>query len=183
MAWKMDKAHSSIEFVVRHMMISKVRGQFTDFDGTFELNEDHPEQSKVEVTINASSITTRNEQRDTHLKSGDFLDVEKYPHITFKSNQVEVTGKQTALLKGDLTVRGKSRPVVVQVEYIGHARSPYGTESYGFTGDTTFNRKDWNLTWNVALETGGVLVGDEVNVHIELEVMKVSEEEKQAAAD
>lgn len=181
MSWQIDSAHSAIQFSVRHMMIAKVRGQFENFEGTIALDEQTPANSKVDVRIEAASINTRSEQRDGHLRSPDFLDAENHPYLTFKSTQVEVLDDTHARLHGDLTIRGISRPVVMDVEYTGQARSPWGTVSYGFSGLTTINRKDWDLTWNQSLETGGVLVGDEITIDIELELVKVEEESKIAA--
>jgi polyisoprenoid-binding protein YceI len=175
MSWQLDKAHSSISFSVRHMMISTVRGRFEEFDGTFELNETDPTQSRVEVAIQTTSINTKEAQRDAHLKSPDFFDVEKYPVITFKSKRIEKLDKQHARLVGNLTIKGITKEVVLDVEYAGQAKSPWGTVNAGFTAQTKINRKDWDLTWNVALETGGVLVSDEVTISIELELIKQAE--------
>lgn len=181
MSWQIDSAHSAIQFSVRHMMISKVRGQFENFEGTIDLDEQNPANTKVDVRIEAASINTRNAQRDGHLRSPDFLDAENHLYLTFKSTRVEVLDDAHARLHGDLTIRGVSRPVALDVEYTGQARSPWGTVSYGFNGSTTINRKDWDLTWNQTLETGGVLVGDEITIDIELELVKVEEESKVAA--
>ncbi len=181
MAYQIDSAHSQIQFTVRHMMISKVRGWFEKFDGTVALDEQEPSNSTVDVRIDANSINTRDPQRDGHLRSPDFLDAEKYPYLYFKSTKVVVEDKMHAKLYGNLTIKDISRPVVLDVEYSGQAKSPWGTTSYGFSGTTTINRKDWGLEWNKALETGGWLVGDEITVDIELELVKVPEEVKQAA--
>lgn len=175
MSWQLDKAHSSINFSVRHMMISTVRGRFEEFDGTFDLNEVNPTQSKIEVVIQTTSINTKEAQRDAHLKSADFFDVEKYPIITFKSKRIERLDKQHARLVGNLTIKDVTKEVVLDVEYAGQAKSPWGTINAGFTAQTKINRKDWDLTWNVALETGGVLVSDEVTISIELEIIKQAE--------
>ena len=172
MAWQIDPAHSSIQFTVRHMMISNVRGRFEKFTGTVDFNEEHPEQSSVEVQIEAASINTKEAQRDGHLRSPDFLDAEQYPYLTFKSTRVTKTGENTGRIVGDLTIRDVTREVVLDVEYAGQAQSPWGTTSAGFSATTTINRKDWNLTWNQALETGGVLVGDQIKIAIELEIIK-----------
>lgn len=181
MSYQIDHAHSQIQFTVRHMMISKVRGWFEKFDGTFNLNEQDPAQTTIEVKIDAASINTRDAQRDGHLRSPDFLNAEQYPYLTFKSTRVEVTDSSHAKLYGDLTIRDITKPVVVDVEFQGSAKSPWGTNSYGFNGHTVINRKDWNLTWNVALETGGVLVGDEITIDIELELVQVPEAQTEAA--
>lgn len=177
MSWQLDKAHSSINFSVRHMMISTARGRFEEFDGTFEVNEADPRQSKIEVQIQATSVNTKEAQRDGHLKSPDFFDVEKYPVIIFKSKRVEKASGQNVRLVGDLTIKDITKEVALDVEYAGQAKSPWGTINAGFTAQTKINRKDWGLTWNVALETGGMLVGEEVTISIELELVKQPEAE------
>lgn len=181
MAYKIDSAHSQIQFTVRHMMISKVRGWFDKFDGDIQLDEQRPANTTVDVRIEAASINTRDPQRDAHLSSPDFFNVEQYPYLTFKSKRVEVLDDNHARLIGDLTIQDVTREVALDVEYTGSALSPWGTTNYGFNGRTVINRKDWNLTWNKALETGGVLVGDEITIDIELELVKVPEEQKAAA--
>lgn len=184
MSWKIDSAHSEITFSVRHMMISNVRGRFEKFSGEVNFNPDDLATSSVDVKIDASSINTREAQRDGHLMSPDFLNVETYPYLTFKSMQVEKVNENHGKIYGDLTIRGVTRPVVLDVEYSGVARSPYGTTSAGFSASTTINRKDWGLTWNVALETGGLLVGEDIKINIELEIVKqeVAEEVAEPAA-
>ena len=172
MAWQIDSAHSQVEFSVRHMMISNVRGRFETLTGTVEFDEADPARSTVDVQIEAASISTRDARRDGHLKSPDFLDAEKYPYLTFKSKRVEPTSENTGKIVGDLTVRDVTREVVLDVYYSGLAKSPWGTMSAGFSAETRISRKDWGLNWNQALETGGVLVGDEIKVTIELEIVK-----------
>jgi polyisoprenoid-binding protein YceI len=172
MSWQIDYGHSHIQFSVRHMMLAKVRGEFQKFDGTLELDEQNPENSKVAIQIDAGSINTRDDQRDGHLKSPDFLDAANFPQLLFTSKGVELTGENSAKLHGDLTIRGVTKPVTLTAEYLGKSKSPWGTENYGFEGHTKISRKDWGLTWNAALETGGVLVGDEINIDIELEAVK-----------
>lgn len=172
MLWQMDKAHSDVHFSIRHMMISTVRGRFEEFGGTFEVNEADPTQSKIEMVIQAASINTKEPQRDNHLRSADFLDVEKYPTITFNSTRIEKIDDTHGRVFGDLTIKDITKEVVLDVEYFGQAKSPYGVISAGFEATTKINRKDWDLTWNVALETGGMLVGDELKIEIELELMK-----------
>jgi polyisoprenoid-binding protein YceI len=172
MAWKIDSAHSRVAFSVRHMMISNAHGQFNKVNGTVEFDEAQPTRSTVDVQIEAASIDTRDEKRDGHLRSPDFFDVAKYPYLTFKSRRVEVVDDSHGKLHGDLSIKDVTRPVVLNVEYSGQAKAPYGITSAGFTATTKINRKDWGLNWNVALETGGVLVGDTVNISIELEIMK-----------
>jgi polyisoprenoid-binding protein YceI len=175
MAYQIDNAHSQIQFTVRHMMISKVRGTFEKFTGNINLDEKNPANTTVEVQIEAESVNTREPKRDAHLRSGDFFDAEHYPYLTFKSKRVEQTSESTALLYGDLAIRGISREVKLEVEYTGAAKSPWGATSFGFNAHGVINRKDWNLNWNTALETGGVLVGDEVAIDIELELVQVPE--------
>lgn len=183
MTWTIDNAHSHIGFKVRHMMISTVRGEFEDFRGTIDFNEENPEETIVDVTIDAASINTRNEDRDNHLRSEDFLYVEKYPEIYFRSKRVELIDEEHARLVGDLTIRGESREVALAVEYQGMAKSPWGTMSAGFSATASFNRKDWGLQWNQALETGGVLVGDRIDVNVEVELIKQDVEEAEEEAE
>lgn len=182
MAWQIDTSHSEVTFSARHMMLSKVRGRFEQFEGTIDGNEEHPELSSVAVTIAAASINTRDTNRDNHLKSADFLNAEQYPSITFASRRIEMKGADRARLIGDLTIRDVTREVALDVEYHGQAKSPWGTTSAGFSATTTINRKDWNLTWNVALETGGVLVGEEITINIELEVVQQVAQPAEAVA-
>jgi polyisoprenoid-binding protein YceI len=163
------------------MMISKVRGNFESFSGTIELNEQNPAQTTVEVQVEAASINTRDDQRDGHLKSADFLDAENHPYLTFKSKRVEVTGDETARLVGDLTIRGVSKEVSLDVVFEGQAKSPWGMTSAGFSASTKIDRTDWGLTWNQALETGGILVGDTLSIDIELELVKQPEGEPELA--
>lgn len=176
MSWNIDNAHTLIEFSVRHMMISNVRGRFERFAGSVDFNEAHPEASSVEVRIEAASINTNEPQRDNHLRSADFFEAEKYPYLTFKSTKIEKLDDATGRIYGDLTIRNITHPVVLEAEYNGQALSPWGKRSAGFTANTKINRKDWNLIWNQALETGGVLVGDEIKIHIELEVVQQAPE-------
>lgn len=181
MGWNVDYAHSQIEATVRHMMISNVRGRFEKFQVNAQINEEHPEESQVDVQIDAASINTKMEQRDAHLRSADFLDVEKYPTITFKSKRNQVIDQYHGKMIGDLTIKGVTREVVLDVEYAGQSKSPWGTINAGFSAHTKVNRKDWNLNWNAALETGGWLVGDEVKIEIDVEFTKVPEPVKQEA--
>ena len=172
MTWQIDPAHSHIAFSARHMMIAKVRGRFEKFSGTVDFNESNPGASTVTVEIDAASINTREEQRDGHLRSPDFLDVDNYPNLSFQSKRVEQTSTDNGKLIGDLTIRGVTREVALDVAYAGQAKSPWGTTSAGFSGSTTINRKEWGLEWNQTLETGGVLVVDKVKIDIELELVK-----------
>ena len=181
MSWTIDSAHTRVAFSARHMMISNVHGQFENVTGTVEFDEQNPTATLVDVQIDAKSINTREPQRDAHLISPDFLDAENFPNLTFKSTRVEKVDETNARLFGDLTIRGVTHPVTLDVEYHGLAKSPWGTTSAGFSARTKINRKEWGLEWNVALETGGWLVGEAVNISIELEVVKQAEPEAQAA--
>ncbi len=164
--WNVDVAHSGVEFVARHMMITNVRGRFDDFAATIELAPNVTD-SKVTATIKTASISTNSADRDAHLRSGDFLDVEKHPELTFASTRLEPVSDSKAKLHGDLMVRGVTRPVVLDVELEDHiAKDPWGAERLSFTAATRISRKEWDLTWNVALEAGGVLVSDEVKVDL-----------------
>jgi polyisoprenoid-binding protein YceI len=162
------------------MMISKVRGEFMKYEIEVAFDETTPSNTTVDVKIIADSINTRDNQRDAHLRSPDFLNAESYPLITFKSKRVEQIDPNNGRLIGDLTIRDVVREVVLDVDYSGLAKSPWGTISAGFSGSTTINRKDWGLTWNQALETGGFLVGDQINIEIELELVKVPENAAQS---
>ncbi|MBK7215908.1 MAG: polyisoprenoid-binding protein [Candidatus Promineofilum sp.] len=173
MTWQVDNAHTHISFVARHMMITKVRGEFAKYDIVVNYDEEQPARSTVEATIYTDSINTRDERRDGHLRSPDFLDAANYPAMTFKSTRVEQLANGHGRLIGDLTIRDVTREVALDVEYYGLAQSPWGTTSAGFCGLTKIDRKDWGLTWNQALETGGWLVGDQINIEIEVELIKV----------
>ena len=175
MAWKVDSSHSHISFTARHMMIAKVRGEFKTYDINVDFDENEPSRTTVEVTIDAAGIDTREPQRDAHLRSPDFLNAVEYPQLTFRSRRVERLGPNTGRLIGDLTIRDVTREVALDVEYAGIAQSPWGTVSAGFSANTAISRKDWDLTWNQALETGGWLVGDMINIEIELELVQVPE--------
>ncbi len=185
MAWDFDPAHTTIGFSAKHMMVTTVRGKFTKFSGELDLNEQHPEQSSVNVTVEAASIDTGQEQRDGHLRSPDFLDVANHPTITFKSTRVEKKGEDRYHVFGDLTIRGVSREVPLDVTLEGHGKNPYGKHVAGFTITGAISRKDFGLNWNVALETGGWLVGDQVKLDIEVEVAETvpAAAEAQAAAN
>ncbi len=172
MSWVTDPAHTRIEFVARHMMLSKVRGEFQDFTVNFNLDEAHPEQTSVEARIKTGSINTREAQRDGHLRSPDFFKSDEFPEMVFKSTQVVRTGDTTAKLHGDLTIRDVTKPVVFDVTYLGTSKSPWGATNVGFEASAKINREEWGLVWNVALETGGWLVGKEVTITIEAEFTK-----------
>ena len=181
MTWQVDNAHTHISFVARHMMITKVRGEFAKYDIVVNYDEEQPARSTVEATIYTDSINTRDERRDGHLRSPDFLDAANYPAMTFKSTRVEQLANGHGRLIGDLTIRDVTREVALDVEFYGLAKSPWGTTSAGFCGLTKIDRKDWGLTWNQALETGGWLVGDQINIEIEVELVKVPDAVAEAA--
>ncbi|MBK9941134.1 MAG: YceI family protein [Kouleothrix sp.] len=182
MAWIIDVSHSGIQFSVKHLGISTARGTFTSFTGTIDADEQNPTAAKVDVQIETASINTRDEKRDAHLRSPDFFDVDTYPTLTFKSTRVEQLDASNGKLYGDLTIKDITKPVVLNFEFAGLAKSPWGTTSAGFSAETKINRKDWNLNWNVALEAGGWLVGEEVKIAIELELLKQVEQPEAAAA-
>jgi polyisoprenoid-binding protein YceI len=168
--YEIDPAHSTVEFVARHLMISKVRGSFDKFSGQIHIAED-PLQSSAEVTIDASSVNTRDPQRDGHLRSPDFLDVENHPTLEFRSTKLDPTGDEWRL-EGELTVRGVTRPVTLQVSHEGAAVDPWGNQRLGFTAHTEVDREQWGLTWNQTLETGGVLVSKKIAIDLNVEAVK-----------
>lgn len=171
--WQIDPAHTGVEFAVKHMMISTVKGRFTDVNGTIHLDDSDLAGSSVEVEIGAESIGTGQEQRDEHLRADDFLDVENHPAIKFRSRRVEVDGDDRFQVVGDLTIRGTTQEVILEATHEGRATDPWGNEKAGFTAETTIDRRDFGLTWNAALETGGVLVGNEVRIILELQAARV----------
>jgi polyisoprenoid-binding protein YceI len=170
--YTLDPAHTRIGFVARHAMVTKVRGAFNDFTGTARIDGENPERSTVELTIQAPSIDTRNADRDGHLRSNDFLDMERYPEITFRSTGVRATGDDSFDVTGDLTVKGVTRPVTVPFTYEGQATDPFGNSRIGLEGSTTINRQDFGITWNAALETGGFLVSDRITLEFEISAVK-----------
>lgn len=173
MSWQIDFSHSEINFKVRHMMITHVHGVFNRFDGSVNFDEADPAKTTVDIKIEMDSIDTRDEKRDAHLRSADFFDVEKYPTMTFKSTKVEMIDETSAKLTGDLTIRDVTRPVTLNVEFLGKQKAPWGVTNAGFSASSRLNRKDFGLNWNVALESGGWLVGDTVEIAIELELHEV----------
>ncbi len=175
MAWKLDMAHSAVEFSVRHMMISTVKGNFKEFSVDVDIDPDDLAKSSVRAVIKAASIDTREPQRNAHLVSADFLDAEKYPEIVFQSRRVESVGGDRYRVEGDLTIKDVTRPVSLDVTSLGIQTSPYGVKAAGFEATTKISRQEFGLTWNVALETGGVLVGDEIKISIDAEVNEVAE--------
>lgn len=168
--WVLDPSHTSAGFVARHAMVSKIRGRFREVSGALEVGET-PEESSAEVSIQAASIETNDEQRDGHLRSPDFLDVDKFPTISFKSTRVELSGERGLTVEGDLTIRDVTRPVVLQVEYEGLAVDPFGIPRVGFSASTEIEREDFGMAWNQALEAGGWLVGKRVRIEVEAEAV------------
>ena len=172
MKWQIDSAHSQILFSVKHMMLAKVRGSFDSFSGEIGFDPARPGDTVVKVDVDAASINTRNEQRDTHLRSEDFLAVDRHPQLSFQSTAIEVLDDERARLMGKLTIRDVTHDVELDVAHLGQGTSPWGTTVAGFSASTVLNRREWGLTWNKALETGGMLVGDEVKVQIAIEANK-----------
>jgi polyisoprenoid-binding protein YceI len=170
----LDPAHTRIGFLARHAMVTKVRGQFNEFEGSGVVDASDFTKSTVTVTIQAASIDTRNEQRDSHLRSNDFLAMEEYPQITFTSTGIQQTGPTSVELTGDLTIRGVTNTVTIPFEFEGAATDPYGNLRVGFEGSVVINRKDYGVIWNVALETGGVLVSDKVILEFEVSAIKTA---------
>jgi len=179
--WKPDYSHTHIMFSVKHMMISTVRGQFDKFSIDADIDEHDVAQSQVTVVIDAASINTKFDQRDAHLKGPDFFHTDVHPDIVFKSTKGVHLSDTHGKLMGDLTIKGVSKPVELDVTFVGRAKSPWGTENAGFSAKSKLNRKDWGLAWNVGLETGGVLVGDEITLDIEAEFVKTPAAQPAAA--
>lgn len=171
-AYTVDVAHSRIGFVARHAMVTKVRGSFNDFEGSGYFDAASPEKSHVEVTIKATSIDTRNSDRDAHLRGNDFLDMDNFPEIHFMSTNVEVVDPTTYRVTGGLTIKGITKPVSIDFEYTGAAVDPFQNQRVGFEGAVAINRKDWGINWNAALEAGGVLVSDKVVLEFEVSAVK-----------
>lgn len=174
LTWKIDETHSGIHFTVRHMVVAKVRGAFTRWDARLDLDETDLTRSRVELTIDASSIDTRNAQRDGHLRSADFFDVEKFPELKFTSKRIERAGDDQFTVVGDLTIHGVTREVALAAELGGFARDPWGNQRAAFSGKATIDRKEFGLTWNQLLETGGVLVSDKVEIGFDVEAIAQS---------
>lgn len=170
--WNFDPAHTTIEFRIRHAAISWVRGSFRAWNGTLEFDPEHPEQVSVDFSVDVSSVDTGVADRDDHLRSGDFFDVENFPAMTFVSSEVVTTGKQQYSLTGDLTLHGVTKRVSFDVTYNGTATDPWGAVRAGFEAKTTLDRRDFGLVWNQTMEAAGVLVGDTVEVTLELEAVK-----------
>jgi polyisoprenoid-binding protein YceI len=171
--WKLDPTHTIVEFSAKHLMITTVKGRITDIEGSIFTDEKNPENSSVQATLNAISIDTRTEQRDQHLRSADFLHVEKYPTIGFKSTRIEGDRKAFKLI-GDLTIRDVTREITLDVQFEGQTKDPWGGERVGFSAQGKLDRREFGLTWNQLLETGGLAVGNDIKINIEVEAVKVS---------
>jgi polyisoprenoid-binding protein YceI len=167
--YTLDPSHSRVGFVARHAMVTKVRGSFNEFDGTATIDGDNPSNSSVQVTIQVASIDTRNQQRDEHLRTNDFLDVEKYPRITFTSTSVAHDGDNDFEVTGDLTIRGVTKSVTLPLEFQGSATDPFGNARIGFEGSLVINRKDWGVNWNAAT---GVLVSEKVTLEFDVAAIR-----------
>jgi polyisoprenoid-binding protein YceI len=170
--YALDPSHSRIGFVARHAMVTKVRGSFNEIEGAGHYDAHDPSKSHLEVVIQAASIDTRNPDRDAHLRSNDFFDMENHPEIRFVSSSVEPLDEATVRVTGDLTIKGISKPLTIDFEYTGTAVDPYGNQRVGLDGSVTVNRKEWGVNWNAALETGGVLVGEKVTFEFEVSAVK-----------
>ena len=170
--WEIDSSHSGIHFSVRHMVVAKVRGQFARWTGTVLAEDGDLSRGTVDVVIDASSIDTGVADRDKHLKSADFFDVERFPELTFKGRGTRKLNETSLRLTGDLTIRGVTREVELAVEYAGRTKDPWGNERAGFTAKTAIDRKDFGLTWNQVLEAGGVMVSDKVTIEVEVEAVR-----------
>lgn len=178
MSWKIDPNHSRIEFTVKHMMITTVRGRFDKFEGSVDIDAEHPENSYAEGIVDVDSIDTNAPDRDKHLRSADFFDVENYPTMHFRSTGLQMMGQDRFELYGDLTIKGTTRSVVFKAKDEGQMKDPWGNQRRAFSGEATLNRKDFGLNWNVALETGGWLVGDEIKISIDLQLVEEQEAEE-----
>ncbi len=170
--YTIDTAHSRVGFVARHAMVTKVRGSFNEFEGSIHIDGENPQNSSGRVTIQAKSIDTRNGQRDDHLRSNDFLDMDNNPELTFVSTGIAQTGEDTFTVTGDLTVRGVTKSLEIPFEYTGSATDPFGNQRVGLEGSVVINRKDFGVSWNAALEGGGVLVSEKVTLEIEVSAIK-----------
>ena len=172
--YAIDASHSRIGFVARHAMVTKVRGSFNEFEGSGYFDAEDPSKSNLRLTIQAASIDTRNADRDGHLRSNDFFDMDEYPQITFRSTSVEQSGDSEYKVTGDLTIKGVTKPVTVDFDYTGVAVDPFGNQRLGLEGTTTINRKEWGVTWNAPLEAGGVLVSEKVTLEFEVSAVRAA---------
>jgi polyisoprenoid-binding protein YceI len=171
-----DSSHSNVEFVARHFA-SRVKGRFTQFKGTLSFDADKPETSKVNALVDTSSIDTNEKKRDEHLRGDDFFSAKKHPQLTFVSKTIKPNGDKKYKVEGDLTMRGVTKPVTFDVEYLGEADDPWGNHRAGFTGTTTVNRKDYGISWNKALDKGGYVLGDDVTINLNLEAIEKKAQE------
>ncbi|MEO6528758.1 MAG: YceI family protein [Gemmatimonadaceae bacterium] len=169
--WTLDPSHSAVEFSARHMMITTVKGRFAELTGTIVADDQDFSRSEVDVTITVASIDTRSDQRDGHLRSADFLDVEHFPELTFRSTRIDGASKESFRLTGDLTIRGTTRPITLDVTYEGAGQDPWGGTRMSFSAAGKIDRRDYGLTWNVGLEAGGILVSNEVKIQIEAQAV------------
>jgi polyisoprenoid-binding protein YceI len=172
--YQLDPAHTRIYFIARHAMVTSVRGYFHDFDGRVHIDAEKPEASTAHVTVTVASLDTGQEQRDAHLRSPDFFDVETYPEMRFESTEVAAVGEDMYRVTGDLTIRDQTRPVTLEVTFNGSAKDPFGNLRAGFEGKGMVNRRDWGLTWNAALETGGFMVSDKVRIEFDASAVKLT---------
>ncbi len=178
--WKLDASHSTVEFAAKHMMFTTVKGRFADVEGTITTDGETPSTASVEIAMKAESIDTRTEMRDNHLRSADFLDVANYPAITFRSTKIH-GDKAHFEVAGELTIRGVTRPVTLEVNYEGAGKDPWGGERMGFSASAKIDRRDFGLTWNQALEAGGVLVSNDIRINIDAQLTRVEAQITQAA--
>jgi polyisoprenoid-binding protein YceI len=172
--YEFDVSHTRIGFVARHAMVTSVRGAFGELEGSAHIDAADPSRSSAKVTLKVASINTGSEQRDAHLRSADFFDVDTYPEITFVSTKIEPVDDEEYRVHGDLTVKGVTKPATVELSFNGSAKDPFGNLRAGFEGKTTINRKDWGLTWNAALETGGFLVSDKIKLEFDVSAVKLT---------
>ncbi|RIQ26251.1 YceI family protein [Jiangella rhizosphaerae] len=170
--YTLDVAHSRLGFVARHAMVTKVRGAFNEFDGTAHIDGSDPSNSSVKIVIKTASVDTRNEQRDGHLRTNDFFEIDTYPEITFVSTAIAQKDETTFQVTGDLTIKDVTKSVTFDLEFTGAATDPFGNQRVGFDGSLVINRKDWNVTWNAPLEAGGVLVSEKVTLEFEISAIK-----------
>lgn len=170
--WTIDKTHSIVEFAVKHLVITTVKGQFRDFEGTIHVDEANPENSSVAASIDVASIDTNVADRDAHLRSDDFFNAEQFPKITFKSTRVERVSDERAKVHGELTIRDVTRPVVLDTDYDGQVDDPWGNRRAAFTATAQISRKDFNVRWNQVIETGGAVVGDNIKITLHLEAVR-----------
>ncbi|PRH77820.1 polyisoprenoid-binding protein [Streptomyces solincola] len=173
--YTIDPAHSGIGFAARHAMVTNVRGSFTDFDGTLKLDGTDPAASSAAIDVRIASIDTGSADRDNHLRSADFFDAEQFPAMTFRSTRAEALGGQDYRITGDLTVKDVTKPLTIDLEFNGSATDPFGNERVGFEGAAELLRSEWGLTWNAALETGGVLVSDKIKLTFEISAIRTTD--------